>query len=331
MPLTKRTSPLAEFPLFDSNCVEEAESMLSQSLAGCHIKSVADRKQFNVQMDGLKIGRTSLVYNRYGTDSKIESELPGEPVFFVLGSGKPSTFNLGNRTTSTVEPVLIANARRMEIDRPKDSGVLTLRVSLPDLEHHLETQTHRHHRGRLVFDRDMDLGNGEGGFLNRLVQFLVAELERDASVAGNPVFRRNFEEMLLNGLLALPNNRSGVLFDERPHEVSPGIVSRAEEYMRANLGEPVTISDLVRICDCGRSALFSAFHNSKGISPMEFLTEQRLQSARRKLLKPEEETSVSSVALDSGFVHLGRFAHAYRKRFGESPSETLKRAKFRSP
>ena len=229
-----------------------------------------------------------------------------------------------------MKPVLIANARRLHIERPEDSGVVTLWASLPDLEHHLEVQTDRHHRGRLVFDRDVDLSKGAGGFLKRLMQFYMTELERDASVAANPVFRRNFEEMLLNGLLSLPNNRSGILFDERPREVSPGIVSRAQEYMRENLGEALTISDLLRICQCGRSALFAAFRSAEGITPMEFLTEQRLQAARRNLLKPGETTSVSSAALESGFVNLGRFAQAYRKRFGERPSETLKRSKFRS-
>jgi AraC-like DNA-binding protein len=36
---------------------------------------------------------------------------------------------------------------------------------------------------------------------------------------------------------------------------------------------------------------------------------------------------VSDAALDSGFVHLGRFAVAYRRRYGESPSETLRRTR----
>ena len=35
--------------------------------------------------------------------------------------------------------------------------------------------------------------------------------------------------------------------------------------------------------------------------------------------------SVTEVALDHGFMHLGRFSEAYRKRFGELPSQTWKR------
>ena len=60
---------------------------------------------------------------------------------------------------------------------------------------------------------------------------------------------------------------------------------------------------------------------------MEFLTEQRLQSTRRKLLKSHLEASISSIALDYGFTHFGRFSQVYRKRFGESPSVTLRKGK----
>jgi len=45
---------------------------------------------------------------------------------------------------------------------------------------------------------------------------------------------------------------------------------------------------------------------------------------RQALLHADSEASVTSIASDAGFTHLGRFAILYRSRFGESPSETLK-------
>jgi len=38
---------------------------------------------------------------------------------------------------------------------------------------------------------------------------------------------------------------------------------------------------------------------------------------------PKNKKTVTRVASDFDFHHLGRFATAYRKKFGESPSETL--------
>jgi transcriptional regulator GlxA family with amidase domain len=97
--------------------------------------------------------------------------------------------------------------------------------------------------------------------------------------------------------------------------------------MRAYLNETISIIDLLGVCDCSRSALFAAFQNSRGYTPMEFLTEQRLQSARRKLLKSPPEASISSIALNCGFTHFGRFSQVYRKRFGKRPSDTLRKGK----
>ncbi|MFP5456117.1 MAG: helix-turn-helix domain-containing protein, partial [Alphaproteobacteria bacterium] len=36
-------------------------------------------------------------------------------------------------------------------------------------------------------------------------------------------------------------------------------------------------------------------------------------------------TTVSELALEWGFTHLGRFSAEYRRRFQELPSETLRR------
>ncbi len=84
--------------------------------------------------------------------------------------------------------------------------------------------------------------------------------------------------------------------------------------------EPISIIDLLRVADCSRSVLFSAFRNARDYSPMEFLTEQRLRSVHEKLIKSDQNRTVSRLAASCGFTSLGRFSQIYRKRFGESPS-----------
>ena len=58
---------------------------------------------------------------------------------------------------------------------------------------------------------------------------------------------------------------------------------------------------------------------------MRYLKHCRLEAAHRELMSAErDQTTVTVVALQYGFYHLGRFAGAYRETFGELPSETLK-------
>jgi AraC-like DNA-binding protein len=43
------------------------------------------------------------------------------------------------------------------------------------------------------------------------------------------------------------------------------------------------------------------------------------------MLVDRSERNISSIAMGWGFTHLGRFSSDYKKLFGETPSETLKR------
>jgi PAS domain S-box-containing protein len=64
---------------------------------------------------------------------------------------------------------------------------------------------------------------------------------------------------------------------------------------------------------------------SRGTTLMDFVKDIRLQKVRQRLVTPESATTVTGVSLDCGFNNLGHFARDYRKKFGELPSETLRR------
>jgi len=58
---------------------------------------------------------------------------------------------------------------------------------------------------------------------------------------------------------------------------------------------------------------------------MAFVKEMRLRRAREMLVRTDLSPSVTETALACGFTNLGHFARDYFKRFGERPSETLRR------
>jgi AraC-like DNA-binding protein len=53
------------------------------------------------------------------------------------------------------------------------------------------------------------------------------------------------------------------------------------------------------------------------------LRDARLAEARRALQQAGSGQSITDIAMSWGFSHLGRFAIAYRRRFGETPRATL--------
>jgi AraC family transcriptional regulator, ethanolamine operon transcriptional activator len=98
-------------------------------------------------------------------------------------------------------------------------------------------------------------------------------------------------------------------------------------FLRDNLGEPVTVTDLSRMAGVSERTLRAAFHDVMGISPKRYAITQRLQAAHQALCSANPETTtVTDVAMTFGFFELGRFAGRYRHTFGEVPSETLRHA-----
>ena len=75
-----------------------------------------------------------------------------------------------------------------------------------------------------------------------------------------------------------------------------------------------------------RRTLQYCFEDVLGISPMQYLRVIRLNGARRELRQsmPDAQT-VGEVAAHWGFWHLSQFSSDYRKLFGQSPSQSLRR------
>jgi AraC-like DNA-binding protein len=322
-----QAKPLAKFPIVYTNRFDDAEVAITRSLVDSRIIRIADRNRFHFQMNGINIGRTSLVFNRFGSNSTIKTGEDGDMFAFVIGNSIPSTFDLGDGlfVASPHKATIITPPGQMQIERSEGSEILVIRTSMSDVVHHFEKLTDQHHRGSLVFNHSIDLTKGPGATLKRMMNYVVCELERNDALVENPALLKSYDDMLLTALLSLPHDQREELYEDCRFQVAPGLVHRAEEYIRAQLKEPITITDLLRICGCSRSLLFGAFKNTRGYTPMEFLTGQRLLSVREQLLKQHPDASVASIAMDCGFIHLGRFSQDYRKRFGERPSETLRK------
>jgi len=89
----------------------------------------------------------------------------------------------------------------------------------------------------------------------------------------------------------------------------------------------VTVVDLARAAGVSTRTLYRAFSRHRGAPPISHLRRSRLEQVRRRLESPLPGDTVSAVALDFGFSHLGRFASSYKRLCGEAPSETLRRAR----
>jgi AraC family ethanolamine operon transcriptional activator len=102
------------------------------------------------------------------------------------------------------------------------------------------------------------------------------------------------------------------------------LVRRAEDYMRAHLEAPLSMFDLCREFDVSERTLRYAFQEVRGLSPMAYFQARRLNAVRQELkAAPTGTATVQEIAQRWGFWHSGEFASAYRRLFGELPSQTF--------
>ncbi|WPN33024.1 helix-turn-helix domain-containing protein [Pseudomonas sp. P5_109] len=102
------------------------------------------------------------------------------------------------------------------------------------------------------------------------------------------------------------------------------VAIQAIEYIHENTKKTLNIKSLVRQLETTTRTLHFGFIETFGMSPMAYIRNLRLASARRDLINKTWPT-VTETAMFWNFHHLGRFSKAYQIAYGESPSETARR------
>ena len=97
--------------------------------------------------------------------------------------------------------------------------------------------------------------------------------------------------------------------------------------MRANSAKLIRIAEVAVAAGCSVCNLNGVFRRFRGTTPLTALHAIRLDAVREALLAGGTGTvaSAAAVARRHGFTNLARFATAYRRRFGDVPSETAHR------
>ncbi len=105
------------------------------------------------------------------------------------------------------------------------------------------------------------------------------------------------------------------------------LYARIRDWLADHADDAICVQDVAASFDVPARELRSACREVAGQSLDELLRIHRLNLAHRDLvLARDRPARVTDIAMDHGFVHLGRFAEQYRRFFGETPSQTLRRA-----
>ena len=202
---------------------------------------------------------------------------------------------------------------------PQNTTIYIVSVLKPWLHNFTTTLTES---TPLRLPNQFPLATAAGLAFRRHLAFLWSEIQCDSPILASDSVVEDLGKMLLMSLQLAANG--GLRLDAK--SAPPAYLRRAIDFVMAHLSQPLSVNDIAAAAGVHARTLHKAFCQHFGESVMAFIQQQRLERVQQKLLEADPQSmSVTEAAVENGFVHLSRFAAAYRCRFGEYPSQTLRR------
>lgn len=96
-------------------------------------------------------------------------------------------------------------------------------------------------------------------------------------------------------------------------------IEPAINYIDENYTKTITIEELRELCHCSESALFKAFHEIMGISPISYKHSVMVQHALDMLQHTDK--SIEEISAETGFSSSNYFRKIFIKHTGKKPKE----------
>lgn len=278
----------------------------------------------------LRTGQLSFSRMGYGAEVRISPGELGSFYLVQLPLAGHDRLRVGQRE-------LLSDSRSGSVHGPDehlamnwsaDCHKLVVRIERGALEQHAGSLLGCALHNPLTFTNPMDLRSAHGAAWGHAARHLFDELQRAPQLFELPLVRTQFEQTLMTTLLAWQPNGLSARLGEPPARVLPRHVKLAADYMQAHPEQPISVETLAAISGVSGRSLYSGFQQFLGVSPMRYLRDLRMERVREDLLDPRQPRSVTVIVTRWGFFQLGRFAIEYRRRYAETPRETLLKARI---
>jgi AraC-like DNA-binding protein len=313
---------------FRAGDLDEARALCRRHYYPIRLDAVGPVDRLLISFQAAQIGALTVGAVSYNQDLRISSD--------DLVTGYHVNLPVVGRTTSTHRGITVTgDPGRAVVYRPVGESsmdplpsgcrLISIKIERIALERELEEALGRAVPEPLAMAPTMDVTQGPGRSWAQLAALLAADVMAPGGLTGTPLVAERLAESLITGLLVAVDHpfREELLRPDRSYHPRP--LRLAVDAMRADPARQFSVRDLARLSGVSVRALQAIFHRHTGLTPIAYLREVRLACAHDVLRRCRPgQTTVAQVANRWGFGHLGRFAAAYRERYGTAPSQTLR-------
>ena len=99
----------------------------------------------------------------------------------------------------------------------------------------------------------------------------------------------------------------------------PLMVRKAREHITKNRRESLSLADVAKVSGASMFHFCKVFKKTTGLTFTDYVARIRLEDAKEELLNPNRR--ISEIAYDVGFKSLTQFNRAFKRIFGQSPTQ----------
>ncbi|MDO5604198.1 MAG: AraC family transcriptional regulator [Paracoccus sp. (in: a-proteobacteria)] len=221
--------------------------------------------------------------------------------------------------------IILSPGMQLQLDIDRDYRSIFVTIDRPIMELALSRLIGRQVKRPLVFDIAMPMHATATASWWRMAEHYLKEMATEGSILSYPNVGKELELSLIRALLVHHKSNYSDEIARNLFEEMPPYMHRATRYIEDHHQDEIRLDVLRRLAGVSAEKLCAGFREYAGTTPIGYLKQTRLNKAREVLMTDTTGKSVSTVAFEVGFNHLGRFSVDYRATFGEGPSETLAR------
>lgn len=321
---------LQDHEVFCTDDAQEASELVGQVLGATVLQPTSrGTKNFLASLHAVRLRDVSFAHLDFQVGVVIDVPRSGDHyTVHMPASGMAQCKYDGKQFHIATYHALVVNpGTNLHLQLDDDTPQLLVRIERDALERQLSRMLGRSVSDPVAFAPLLDLTSDEAVRWHGAIQLLSTEVLTEHSLIQQGLGAGPIEELIISSLLLIQDSNVHDDLARAAQRRGRRSVRLSIDYIERHLAQPITLDDIAHNTHLSGRSIQQAFRDDLDTTPMAYVRERRLERVRAELADalPSDGVTVTDVAERWGFSHLGNFAVTYRKRFGESPSETLRR------
>ncbi len=321
---------LQEHPVAFTSDLETATEVTSQLLGDVLLQPHPDgQDQFVTTLHGVRLLDVTMAYLDFccATTMHVPTSVDAFTVHMTTSGQAHVTIDGVRSEVTPFFALVVSPGTEYTLECERDSPQMIVRIERTAMERQLSRMLGRSLHEPITFVPMGDLTTDGAVRWHGALQILSSEIVSPESLIHHGVGAASLEELIISTLLYIQTSNYSMRLRSVPAHSGRPAVRRSMDYIEEHLAEPITMADLASAAGMSTRSIQAGFKEDLATTPIAFIRDRRLDRVRQALMEvmPGQGVTVTDIAERWGFTHLGNFSGLYRRRFGETPSQTLRR------